>query len=100
MTNIMKKLNEKSKSYAKYFFVETKFGIWIMASMAVLNALEGVIHLIVALIGTWGAIDISVYDFRIWLPIIENFVLGAFSLLTGWALQLGHNHHHGGNHDN
>ncbi|AZU98871.1 hypothetical protein [Bacillus phage vB_BanS-Thrax5] len=89
-----KKLNEKSKKLAKKFFIETKFGIWLMASMAMLNAVEGIIHLIVALIGGYGAVDINVYDFRVWMPIIENFILGIFSILTGWALGMKHDHHH------
>lgn len=93
MKKFLHKINEKSKSIAKHFFIETKFGIWLMASMAVLNAIEGVIHLIVALIGTWGGIDTGVSDIRVWLPIVENFVLGIFSLLTGWALGIKHHHH-------
>lgn len=91
---MLKKLNAKSKAWAKYFFIETKMGIWLMASMAVLNAVEGIVHLVVATIGTWGAIDTSVIDIRVWLPIIENFILGVFSLLTGWALGIKHDHHH------
>jgi hypothetical protein len=94
MKNLLHKLNEKSKNLAKKFFIETKFGIWLMASMAMLNAVEGVVHLIVALIGGWGSVDTGVTDFRVWLPIIENFVLGIFSLLTGWALGIKHDHHH------
>lgn len=88
------KLNNKSKKLAKKFFIETKFGIWLMTSMAMLNAVEGIIHLVVALIGGYGAVDISVYDFRVWMPIIENFILGIFSILTGWALGMKHDHHH------
>jgi len=95
---MFKKLNEKSKQLARYFFIETKFGIWLMKSMALLNAVEGIIHLVVAGIGTWGVVDESVIDLRIWLPIIENIVLGAFSLLTGWALGIKHDHHHGHHH--
>ncbi|AKQ08455.1 hypothetical protein PQE66_gp140 [Bacillus phage PBC2] len=87
------KLNNKSKKLAKKFFIETKFGIWLMASMAMLNAVEGIIHLVVALIGGYGAVDINVYDFRVWMPIIENFILGIFSILTGWALGIKHDHH-------
>lgn len=94
MKNFFKKLNEKSKETARYFFVETKIGIWLMASMAMLNAVEGIIHLVVAFVGAWGAVDVSVFDIRVWLPIIENFVLGLFSLLTGWALQAKHDEHH------
>lgn len=53
MKNFFKKLNEKSKKTARYFFVETKIGIWLMASMAILNAIEGIIHLVVVIIGMW-----------------------------------------------
>lgn len=98
MKNLLHKFNNKSKKLAKKFFVETKLGIWLMASMAVLNAVEGIVHLIVALIGAWGAVDISVIDARVWLPIVENFILGIFSLLTGWCLGLQHSHHHEGGH--
>jgi hypothetical protein len=94
MKKLLHKFNEKSKASAKWFFIETKFGIWLMASMALLNAVEGIIHLVVAVIGAWGAVDVSVYDMRVWLPIIENVILGGFSLLTGWALGIKHDHHH------
>lgn len=94
MKKHLHKLNEKSKAMAKYFFIETKLGIWLMASMAVLNAVEGIVHLVVAIIGSWGAVDTSVSDIRVWLPIVENFILGIFSLLTGWALGIKHDHHH------
>lgn len=86
------KLNNKSKKIAKYFFIETKIGIWLFASMGILNSVEGIVHLVVALIGSWGAIDTNVIDGRVWLPIFENFVLGIFSLLTGWALGIKHEH--------
>lgn len=94
MKKLFTRLNNKSKALAKYFFIETKIGIWLMASMAVLNAVEGIVHLIVAIIGTWGAVDTSVTDARVWLPIVENLVLGVFSLLTSWALGIQHHHHH------
>lgn len=98
MKKLLHKLNGKSKRLSKKFFIETKFGIWIMASMAMLNAVEGIVHLVVAVIGGWGAVDTSVIDIRVWLPIIENFVLGVFSLLTGWALGIKHDHHHNHEH--
>ena len=91
---MFKKLNMKSKELAKKFFLSNKIGIWLMASMAVLNMFEGLIHLIVAVIGSWGVVSVDVWDFRVLLPIIENFVLGIFSLLTGWALGISHDHHH------
>lgn len=98
MKNIFGKLNNKSKKLAKHFFIETKIGIWLMASIAILNAIEGLIHLIVAIIGVWGAVDTSVIDIRVWTPIIENFILGVFSLVTGWALGIKHDHHHNHKH--
>lgn len=94
MKKLLHKLNEKSKKMARYFFIETKFGIWLMGAMAMLNTVEGVVHLVVALIGIWGGIDVSLVDWRLWLPIVENFILGIFSLLTGWALGIKHHHHH------
>jgi hypothetical protein len=94
MKKFFHRLNEKSKKTAKWFFIETKFGIWLMGAMAMLNTVEGIVHLVVALIGLWGGIDTSVVDVRVWLPIVENFVLGIFSLITGWALGMKHDHHH------
>lgn len=87
-------MNEYSKNLARKFFVETKIGIWIMGAMALLNTIEGLIHLVVAVIGIIGGVDIGLTDWRVWTPIVENFLLGAFSLLTGWALGITHNHHH------
>ncbi|QOV08317.1 hypothetical protein Kirov_118 [Bacillus phage Kirov] len=81
------------KKYLKHFFLETKTGKYIMKSLSWLNTLEGVIHLIVAGIGAWGLIDISAYDIRAWTPVVENFVFGIFSILTGWALGIDHHHH-------
>lgn len=98
MKKLFNKINEKLKKSAQYFFIETKIGIWILASLGALNTVEGFVHLIVAVIGTWGAVDTNVIDMRVWLPIVENFVLGIFSLLTGWALGMKHDHHHHGDH--
>lgn len=97
MKHLLTNINHALKKYAVWFFVQTKIGIWLMASMAVLNAIEGIVHLVVALIGTWGVTATGVFDIRILLPIIENFVLGLFSLLTSWALGIAH-HHHGHHH--
>lgn len=82
------------KKALKHFFLETKLGKYIMKSLAFLNTVEGIVHLIVAGIGAWGLIDIGAYDFRAWLPVWENFVFGGFSILTGWALGISHHHHH------
>lgn len=90
----MKTFNQKVKSILAHFFLETKIGIYVMASIAILNTIEGVVHLIVATIGTWGMVDTNTYDIRIWLPAIENFIFGIFSILTGYALGVKHEHHH------
>lgn len=96
MKKFLHNLNEKSKKVAHHFFVETNMGIRLMNAMAMLNTVEGIVHLIVAIIGFWGVTAIGVIDVRLLLPIVENFILGGFSLLTGWALGIAHhNHHHG-----
>jgi hypothetical protein len=55
----------------------------IIKLLAVLNSVEGIVHIIVATIGTWGCLDLGIYDFRVLLPNIENYLFGIFSLLTG-----------------
>ena len=92
--NPFKTLNKKAKSTLHYFFIETRAGIYIMTSLAFLNTIEGIVHLIVSGVGSWGLIDTSTYDWRTWIPVIENFIFGAFSILTGWALGVKHEHHH------
>ena len=62
--------------------------------MAILNTLEGIIHIVIALIGFWGIIDTETWDWRIWMPSLENFVFGLFSVLTGYILGIGHHHVH------
>lgn len=90
----MKTLNEKVKKSLAYFFVETKIGIYVMASIALLNTIEGIVHLVVASIGVWGMVDTNTYDLRVWLPAIENFIFGLFSILTGYALGVKHEDSH------
>lgn len=58
----------------------------ILRFVAVLNTVEGIVHLIVAGIGFWGCFDLKVFDFRILLPNIENFIFGLFSILTGFVI--------------
>ena len=55
----------------------------ILQAIAILNTIEGIVHLIVAGIGFWGCFALKVFDFRMLLPNIENFVFGLFSILTG-----------------
>jgi hypothetical protein len=81
------------KKALRYFFLETKLGKGIMKSLALLNAVEGIVHLIVSAIGAWGLIATNTYDARAWLPVYENFLFGFFSILTGWALGISHHHH-------
>lgn len=70
---------------------------WFIKGLALLNTLEGIIHIIVALIGFWGIIDTGFVDWRVVLPPLENFIFGLFSVLTGYVL--GIEHHHGHKHN-
>ena len=63
--------------------IKRKFKQLIFQAVAILNTVEGIIHLIVASIGFWGCFDLKVFDFRVLLPNIENFIFGIFSILTG-----------------
>lgn len=59
----------------------------IIKLFAILNSVEGIIHIIVATIGMWGCIDLNIYDIRVLLPNIENYVFGIFSIITGIIMQ-------------
>ena len=54
--------------------------------LAFLNIFEGSVHLVVVGIGLWGCIAIKVFDIRVMTPIVENFVFGFFSILTGLVM--------------
>jgi len=54
---------------------------------AILNSIEGVVHIIVATIGMWGCIALDIYDIRVLLPNIENYIFGVFSIATGIIMQ-------------
>jgi hypothetical protein len=73
-----------------------KLGKLFIRFLAVINAAEGIIHLIVAAIGLWGIIAIGTWDWRLLSPVIENFVFGVLSIATGIVLGKGilHGHHH------
>lgn len=90
----MKTLNKKIKQKVGHFFLNTRLGKGFMKSIAWLNTAEGIIHIVVAIVGAWGLIDTSTFDIRTWTPVIENAVFGIFSILTGWALGATHHHHH------
>jgi len=64
---------------------------WLRKSLAILNSLEGVIHLIVALVSLWGIAATHTWDWRVLAAPLENAVFGAFSLWTGYVL--GKDHH-------
>lgn len=81
------------KELVQKFFTENMVGKFIIRSLALLNTVEGIVHIIVSIIGGWGLIDIHATDFRAWLPVVENFVFGLLSIVTGWALETSsHNH--------
>ena len=40
--------------------------------MAILNTLEGIIHIVIALIGFWGIIETETWDWRIWMPSLKG----------------------------
>lgn len=99
------------KKALKRFFLETKAGKWLVASMAVLNSIEGIIHLGVAGIGTagvfkmWGlstfskmlfleGADTALTAWAVMLPNIENLIFGVFSIVVGYVLGVVHHHHH------
>jgi hypothetical protein len=82
------------KKRIKHFFLETPVGRKILKSIGVLNTIEGIIHLVVAVISGLSLIRLGVYDLGAWTATIENLILGGFSLFTGYVLGLGHHHHH------
>jgi hypothetical protein len=67
---------------------------WLVKGLAILNTLEGIIHIGVALIGFWGIIDTGTWDWRVLAAPVENFIFGLFSILTGYILGAKHHHEH------
>jgi hypothetical protein len=103
----MKTLKDK----AKHFFYENKFGRWVFRSMALLNSIEGIVHLIVATLGIialfnvfgiavithmlfLGGVKAGLAMWGMMLPNIENLLFGLFSIVVGVALGIDHHHHH------
>lgn len=99
------------KDRAKHFFYESKVGRWIFQSMALLNSIEGIVHLVVAVLGIismfsifgfavfshllfLGGIKAGLAMWGIALPNIENIIFGVFSLIFAIALGIEHHHHH------
>lgn len=56
---------------------------WFQESIALLNWIEGITHIVVSGIGFWGCISIRVFDIRVMTPIVENLIFGVFSIVTG-----------------
>jgi hypothetical protein len=105
----------KLKDKAKHFFYENKFGKWLLKSMALLNSIEGIVHLVVATVGAialfkmfgvavilnmlfLGGFKAGITMWGAMLPNIENLIFGVFSLIVGFALGIDH-HHHGHHHN-
>lgn len=102
------------KEKIKYFFFETTVGKWLYRSMAVLNGIEGIVHLVIAAVGTFGVIQAFGPSFlstmfmsqglgdaatmwAIMAPNIENFIFGIFSILVGLALGVADHEQHKNN---
>jgi hypothetical protein len=67
---------------------------FLIKFLALLNTAEGIIHLVVALIGFWGIFATNTWDWRVIMPPLENLIFGLFSIFTGIVLgQWGHDHH-------
>ena len=81
--------------FTGYVLIANKFN-FLKKILAFFNALEGVIHLVIAGIGFWGIFAEMIFDWRIWATPVENLFFGIFSLLTGYIL--GIDHHHGHHH--
>lgn len=79
--------------------------------MALLNSIEGIVHLIVAVLGIismfslfgvtvvtnmlfLGGLKAGLAMWGIALPNIENLIFGVFSLIFAIALGIEHHHHH------
>jgi hypothetical protein len=68
----------------------------LISLLALFNTFEGVIHIVVAVVGLWGIFDTGTYDWRLFVAPVENLVFGLFSVTTGYLLKemgLHHNYH-------
>lgn len=83
--------------FTGYILLYDKAGI-LKKILAFLNTLEGVIHIIVAVIGFWGVFAHMIFDWRILATPSEHLFFGIFSILTGYLLGKDHHHHHGHKH--
>ena len=63
--------------------------------LALLNAAEGVIHLVTAGVSFYGIYDLGIRDWRVMAAPTADSVLGIVSLVTGYVLnKIGQNGHH------
>lgn len=53
------------------------------------SLLEGIIHLVVSLIGFWGCYVTGTWDWRVVLAPAENFVFGFVALCAGLYIRKG-----------
>ena len=58
----------------------------IIKSLALLNAVEGIIHIVTACISFYGMWDLGVWDWRVMTAPTFDLFLGAVSLITGYVL--------------
>lgn len=61
----------------------------ITGLLSIFNFIEGVSHLLFSVISIWGAVDLSVYDWRVLLNPISDLVMGVFSIATSIFLGKG-----------
>jgi len=59
---------------------------FIIKSLAALNAIEGVIHIITACVSFYGMWDLGVWDWRVATAPTFDLFLGCVSLITGYVL--------------
>lgn len=62
-------------------------------SLAVFNTVEGILHIIMALISLWGCWDTGVWDWRVMSAPVTDLAFGAFSIITGYVLGMGFHLH-------
>lgn len=76
-----------------------KIVAFVISSLALLNAGEGIIHLITSCVSFWGMYDSGIWDWRIATSPTTDLFMGFISLLTAFVLGKGHIHFHGKNND-
>lgn len=85
-------LDEDNKKISKKI-QDSKIFKWFIKGLAVFNLYEGIIHLVIAVIGLWGCWATGTWDWRVLAPVVENTLFGFFSVFTGIVLGKGFHHH-------